>query len=166
VIIVYVETDASGATEMSREAITFARDLSAAGGGVPIDALVVGELPEGLVTQLGEYGVRHVHHAVGDAFAAYSGAAWAAALQAARETAGSVVVTASGTPRGMEILAHVAARLGVPMAANVISFGGLSRGDEAGPAAGGVHRGRPRGRGRHGRTADDRGAGRVQARDR
>jgi len=126
VIIVYVETDASGATEMSREAITFARDLSAAGGGVPIDALVVGELPEGLVTQLGQYGVRHVHHAVGDAFAAYSGAAWAAALQAARETAGSVVVTASGTPRGMEILAHVAARLGVPMAANVISFGGLS----------------------------------------
>ena len=125
-IIVYVETDASGATEMSREAITFARDLSAAGGGVPIDALVVGELPEGLVTQLGQYGVRHVHHAVGDAFAAYSGAAWAAALQAARETAGSVVVTASGTPRGMEILAHVAARLGVPMAANVISFGGLS----------------------------------------
>ena len=32
-IIVYVETDASGATEMSREAITFARQLSAAGGG-------------------------------------------------------------------------------------------------------------------------------------
>ena len=74
-IIVYVETDASGATEMSREAITFARDLSAAGGGVPIDALVVGELPDGLVAQLGEYGVRHVHHAVGDAFTAYSGAA-------------------------------------------------------------------------------------------
>ncbi len=125
-IIVYVETDPSGATEMSREAITFARDLSASGGGVPIDALVVGELPEGLAAQLGAYGVRTVHHAVGDAFAAYSGAAWAAALQAARETAGSVVVTASGTPRGMEILAHLAARLEVPMAANVISFGGLS----------------------------------------
>lgn len=125
-IIVYVETDASGATEMSREAITFSRQLSAAGGGVPIDALVVGELPEGLAAQLGEYGVRNVHHAVGDAFAAYSGAAWGAALQAVRETAGSVVVTASGTPRGMEILAHLAARLDVPMAANVISFGGLS----------------------------------------
>lgn len=126
-IIVYVETDDAGATEMSREAVTFARDLSAAGGGVPVDALVVGEqLPDGLAAQLGSYGVRHVHHAVGDAFTAYSGAAWAAALQAARGAAGSVVVTASGTPRGMEVLAHLAARLDVPMAANVISFGGLS----------------------------------------
>jgi electron transfer flavoprotein alpha subunit len=125
-IIVLVETDATGAAEMSREAITFARGLSAAGGGVPVDALVVGELSPGLVAKLGEYGVRHVHHAVGDAFTAYSGAAWAAALQGARTAAGSVVVMGSGTPRGNEILAHVAARADVPMAANVISFEGLS----------------------------------------
>ncbi|HWM72745.1 MAG TPA: electron transfer flavoprotein subunit alpha/FixB family protein [Nocardioides sp.] len=125
-IIVYVETDASGAAEMSREAITFARDLSAAGGGVPIDAFVAGDLPDGLADQLGAYGVRAIHHAVGDAVSAYGGAVWAAALQEARAAAGSVVVMASGTPRGNEVAAHVAARLGVPMAANAISFGGLS----------------------------------------
>ncbi len=34
-------------------------------------------------TQLGAYGVAEVHHAVGDAFSAYAGAAWAAAVQAA-----------------------------------------------------------------------------------
>jgi electron transfer flavoprotein alpha subunit len=67
-----------------------------------------------------------VHHADGEGFAAFSGAAWAAAVQAAREAAGSVVVTAAGTPRGNEVLAHLAARLGVAMAANVLSFGGLS----------------------------------------
>ncbi len=38
----------------------------------------------------------------------------------------SVVVTAAGTPRGGEVLAHLAARTGVAMAANVVSFGGLA----------------------------------------
>lgn len=128
-ILVLVETDASGAIEVSREAITFARDLSAAGGGVPIDAVVIGPVPGGtdaLVEQLGAYGVRDVHHVVGDAFGAFAGAAWASAVLSVRETTGSVVVTAAGTPRGNEVLAHVAARTGVAMAANVISFSGLA----------------------------------------
>ena len=114
---------------MSREAVTFARSLADAGGGIPIDAVVVGE-PAGpraeLVDQLGAYGVRQVHHAAGDDFAAFSGAAWAAAVQAARDETGAVVVLAAGTPRGNEVLAHVAARTRVPMAANVISFAGLA----------------------------------------
>ncbi|MFC4785797.1 electron transfer flavoprotein subunit alpha/FixB family protein [Nocardioides sp. MAHUQ-72] len=125
-ILVLVETDATGAVEVSREALTLARDLSAAGGGVPVDAVVVGAVPDGLQPQLAAYGVRAVHHAGGEELAAFSGAAWAAAVQAAREAAGSVVVMAAGTPRGNEVLAHVGARLGVAMAANVLSFGGLS----------------------------------------
>jgi electron transfer flavoprotein alpha subunit len=128
-ILVLVETDATGATEVSREAITFARDLAAAGGGVPIDAVVVGEPACGtdvLVAQLGDHGVRTLHHATGDAVAAFSGAAWASAVQTVRASAGSVVVMAAGTPRGNEILAHVAARTGVAMAANVVSFHGLA----------------------------------------
>ena len=125
-ILVLVETDASGVVEVSREALTFARDLSTAGGGVPIDAVVVGPLPDGARQQLASYAVRTVHQADEDGFAAYAGAAWAAAVQSAREAAGSVVVMAAGTPRGNEVLAHVAARLGVAMAANVLSFGGLT----------------------------------------
>ncbi len=125
-ILVYVETDAEGADEVSREAITFARTLSAAGGGVAIDAVMVGEVPGHLVDELGEYGVRNVYHATGDQFTAYSGAAWAAAVQSVQASTGSVVVMAGGTPRGMEVLAHLAARLDVAMAANVVEFGGLS----------------------------------------
>jgi electron transfer flavoprotein alpha subunit len=128
-ILVLVETDPTGATEVSREAITFARDLAAAGGGVPVDAVVVGDVPCGaaaLVEQLGAYGVREVHHATGDALAAFGGAAWAGAVQSVRERTGSVVVTAAGTPRGNEVLAHLAARTGVAMAANVIAFAGLA----------------------------------------
>ena len=128
-ILVLVETDASGAVEVSRETITFARGLSAAGGGVPIDAVVIGELAtpaEAVAEQLASYGVRDVHHVTGDAFAAYGGACWASAALSVRETTGSVVVTAAGTPRGLEVLAHVAARAGVAMAANVVSFDGLA----------------------------------------
>ncbi|GAA2140869.1 electron transfer flavoprotein subunit alpha/FixB family protein [Nocardioides koreensis] len=125
-ILVLVETDAAGAVEVSRESLTFARDLSAAGGGVPIDAVVIGSMTDGLRQQLASYGVRTVHHAGSDDLAAFAGAAWAATVQAAREAAGSVVVMAAGTPRGNEVLAHVAARTGVAMAANVLSFSGLS----------------------------------------
>ncbi|MCW2791662.1 MAG: Electron transfer flavoprotein subunit alpha, partial [Nocardioides sp.] len=65
-ILVLVETDASGAVEVSLEAVTFARGLAAEGGGVAIDAVIVGAVAcgtETLVEQLGSYGVRHVHHA-------------------------------------------------------------------------------------------------------
>ena len=128
-ILVLVETDPTGAVEVSRETVSFARRLAAEGGGVPVDAVVVGEVACGLETltgQLAAYGVREVHHATGEAFDAYGGAAWASAVQSVRETTRSVVVTAAGTPRGMEVLAHLAARTGVAMAANVVSFQGLS----------------------------------------
>ena len=124
-IIVLVETAPTGeAVEVSREAVTFARSLAAEGGGVPVDAVVVGEPSTDLVATLAAYGVRTVHALTGDAYASYAGAAWAAGLQGVRGS--SVVVMAAGTPRGNEVMAHVAAREGVAMAANVLSFSGLS----------------------------------------
>ncbi len=129
-IVVYVSTDpvSGGVAEISREAITFARSLSAAGGGVPVDAVSVGESTpgDGFVAELGAYGVRTVYAASGTSFSAYSGAAYAAATLAAREAAGAVVVMAGGDERGTEIMGHVAARADVPMAANVFAFDGLA----------------------------------------
>ena len=123
-ILVFVETDpkgigTGGASEVSREAVTFARTLAERTGG-PVHAVVVGDRPDGLVDQLGSYGVTEVHHATGDAVAAYGGAAWAAAVQTAVAAVDADVVLAPGTPRGMEVAAHLAARLDVPMAANVV----------------------------------------------
>ena len=126
-ILVWVEKDLAGdAVEVSLETLTFARSLSEAGGGVPVDAVVVGEVSSGLRERLAAYGVRDVHVLTGDAFAAFGGAAWAAGIESVLATTRSVVVTAAGTPRGGEVLAHLAARAGVAMAANVLSFGGLS----------------------------------------
>lgn len=125
-IVVLIETEGDGVAEVSLETLTFARSLSAAGGGVPVDAVVVGDLPSGAAAELAAYGVREIHHAVGDGVAAYCGAAWAAAVLEVQRAKGSVVVTAAGTNRGCEVLAHVAARAGVAMAANVVSFAGLA----------------------------------------
>jgi electron transfer flavoprotein alpha subunit len=70
--------------------------------------------------------VRNVYEVGGDGVAAYSGAGWASAILSVREQAKAVVVLAAGTDRGNELMAHVAARAGVAMAANVLSFDGLS----------------------------------------
>ena len=118
-VLVLVETDGGGATEVSRETLTFVRGL-----GLDVHALVVGDGPPGLVDQLGAYGVTTVHHADGDAFTSYAAAAWAAAVVVAAGDA--TVVTAAGTPRGNEVLAHVACRLGVTMAANVVEVESVS----------------------------------------
>jgi len=113
-VLVLVETDAGGASEVSRETLTFARGL-----GSDVYALVVGDGPAGLVDQLGAYGVTSLRHADGDPFTSYAAAAWAAAVVEASGDA--TVVMAAGTQRGNEVLAHVACRLGVAMAANVVS---------------------------------------------
>lgn len=113
-ILVLVETDATGVTEVSRETLTFARAL-----GEPVHALVVGAAPAQVVEQLGAYGVARVREATGPAFASYAAAAWAAAVAEAAD--GVRAVLAAGTPRGNEVLAHVACRLGTAMAANVVS---------------------------------------------
>jgi electron transfer flavoprotein alpha subunit len=117
-VLVLVETDAEGVVEVSRETLTLAREL-----GSEVRALVVGPTPAGLAEQLGSYGVSTAHHADGDAFTSYAAAAWAAAVVAAAGDA--TVVAAAGTPRGNEVLAHVACRLGVAMAANVVSVDSL-----------------------------------------
>ncbi len=114
-IVVLVETLGDEVVEVSRETLTFARQL-----GEPIRAVVVGGPAGPLAEQLGRYGVVEVLEVTGSAFSAYAPAAWGAAVQAATE--GASAVLASGTPRGNEILAHVACRLGVAMAANVIAI--------------------------------------------
>jgi electron transfer flavoprotein alpha subunit len=126
-IVVLVEKDLDGlAVEVSRETVTFARSLSEAGGGVPVDAVVVGEVSDGLREQLAAYGVRDVHRLDGEAFESFAGAAWAAGIEDVLTTTTTVVVMAAGSPRGGEVMAHVAARRGVEMAANVLSFSGLA----------------------------------------
>lgn len=114
-IVVLVETTQSGASVVSQEALTFVRSIP----GAEVHAVLVGDADDELRAQLGDHGVTTIHCLVGEAFAAYAAAAWAAALVEVAE--GATAVVAAGTPRGNEVLAHVATRLDVAMAANVIA---------------------------------------------
>ncbi len=127
-ILVLIESEGGAASEISLETLALARSLSAEGGGIAIRAAVIGAVDsrEALAAELGAHGVSEVHQAVGSVFDSFGGASWAAALQALRESTGSVVVTAAGSARGNEVLSHLAARLGVAMAANVVAFAGLA----------------------------------------
>ncbi|MEU7811285.1 electron transfer flavoprotein subunit alpha/FixB family protein [Pseudonocardia sp. NPDC049154] len=134
-ILTLVETDAAGATEVSLEAVTFGRTLARRTGGT-VHALVVGAYPGELVDQLAGHGIGEVHHATGEAFSAYGGAVWAAAVQAAVAATDAGAVVAPGSPRGLEVMAHLAARLDVPMAANVVGLGTDDDGDGGAGGAG------------------------------
>ncbi|WP_166828135.1 electron transfer flavoprotein subunit alpha/FixB family protein [Brevibacterium limosum] len=128
--VVYVETDPAGeVTLTSAEAITFARQLLPDGGpdtsrevaappsGSP-EGVVIGQLSDSAVAELGRLGVSVIHHLEHPDLAEYSAAAWAQAIVDITPESGTLL--ASGTPRGMELMAHVAVRTGQRMAANVI----------------------------------------------
>jgi electron transfer flavoprotein alpha subunit len=123
-ILVLVETDADGVALTSREALSFARTLGSDLGDPDLHAVVVGPLSEQLrplvLAHLGQQAVTVAHHADDERLSAYGAAAWAAAVVDAASARSARLVIASGTPRGNEVLAHVAARLDVLMAANVV----------------------------------------------
>ena len=117
-ILVLIETDSDGVALTSREALTFARTM-----GDGIEAVVAGPLaaPAQVLAQLGEQGVTVLHHADDERLTAFGAAAWAAAVVDAASSTSARLVIASGSPSGNEVLAHVAARLDILMAANVIA---------------------------------------------
>ncbi len=119
-IVVLVESDAHGARDVSLEVLTFARDLGQRSSR-PVQAVVIGSLPDALLAQLGAQGVAVVHHPDDEQLSAYAAAAWSAVVVDVLASTSADVLLASGTPRGNEVLAHVAARLDVAMAANVVT---------------------------------------------
>lgn len=116
--LVYVESEPSGGlSEVSRETLTFARALDE-----DLQAVHVGALTDEAAGQLAAQGVSAVHVADGADLAAYSGAAYAAAVVQAVRSCKASALLAAGSPRGMEVLAHAAIRLAVSMAANVVAI--------------------------------------------
>ncbi|WP_226346682.1 electron transfer flavoprotein subunit alpha/FixB family protein [Agilicoccus flavus] len=122
VVLIEIEHDgdASRVSLVSREALTFARGL-----GDPVYALVLGPTSPGVVEDCREQGVAAIFECPDEELSAYSGAAWAVALGAVVDAAGDVAaVVAGGTAHGNEVLAHLAARRDLPMAANVVGLVG------------------------------------------
>jgi electron transfer flavoprotein alpha subunit len=107
-----VDDGAAGVADVSLRAITLARGLAAAGG---LAAVVFGDPP---VPDLAAYGVTDVYAVSG--IDGYAPLAWARVLHGLLSEfpdPGNAVV-AAGTERGNEVLAHLGAITGLPMAAN------------------------------------------------
>ena len=123
VVLVLVEPDGDDLAVLSLEALTFARATAAAAGsgGAPVHAVAVGSLGTAAMESLAAQGVSVLHEAQDERLADYSAGAWAASVVDASRVASASVVLAGASPRGNEILAHVAARLGQRLAANVTS---------------------------------------------
>ena len=82
-----------------------------------VQAVVVGANAEKCVDELAKFGVRTVHHGVDDRLADYTPMANARAVLAVMERTSPRVVLAASTPRGNEVLAHVAAIRDLPFVA-------------------------------------------------
>jgi electron transfer flavoprotein alpha subunit len=121
-VLVLVETDETGVVEVSRETLTFVRGL-----GQDVHAVVLDGSADSVADELGKYGVAAVHG--GEGLGNYAAAAWAATVVSVIDASpdGVTAVTAAGTPRGFEVMAHVACLLGIArsayitMAANVVA---------------------------------------------
>jgi len=140
VLCVVEQADDGGIADVSLRALTFARHLAAslaspdpaaspaspsvaqpgqavAGGAGGVAAVVFGDAAAA-VPALSEYGVA-------DAYAVelggYAPQAWARALAGLAAELPAAAVVAAGTDHGSEVMAHLGAMTGLPMAANCVS---------------------------------------------
>jgi len=119
VILVFVEHTEGRPERTSLEALAIARQLAGAGAG-PIEAMLIGAQAKDAAGWLGPQDVTTAHVVEGASLAAFAPAAWAAALRQLANDRGAAIVLASGTERGNEILAYVAASSDLPLATNCL----------------------------------------------
>jgi electron transfer flavoprotein alpha subunit len=117
--LVYLEQNDGAVDEPSLQAATLASSLA---GGADVHAVVAGDTVE--LAPAGPLPVEAVHVAVHDAFGSYAPLAIAEAIVELAGTLGATSVVGPGTERGNEVLAHVAALLDLPLAANCVSVAG------------------------------------------
>ncbi|MFI5101006.1 MAG: electron transfer flavoprotein subunit alpha/FixB family protein [Actinomycetes bacterium] len=108
--LVLVELDAGAPADASLRALTLARSLGDVSAVVFADAA-----PQ---DALADYGVTDVYLVESSSLEGYAPQAWARTLTGLATETGATAVLAAGTDRGNEVLAHLGALTGLPMAAN------------------------------------------------
>lgn len=118
-ILGLVEHDRGTINELTFEMLTLARRL-AEQMGTPLHVVVVGHEGAAVAERLPAYGVSTAHFVTDSRLTDYAPGAWASALAQVIKSAGAQVAMAAGSDRGNEVMAHVGARLNLPVAANVV----------------------------------------------
>ncbi len=119
-VLCLVERDGDGIADASLRALAFSQDLAASGPD-GLAAVMFGALGGRARGALGAAGLTAAYAVEPDRLDGYAPVAWARALAGLAGAATATAVVAAGTDRGNEVLAHLAAITGLPMAANCIS---------------------------------------------
>ncbi len=116
-IIGLIEHDRGKLNDLSLEMLTFGRRLATQLGS-PLGAVLIGEAARPLADRLQAYGVSTIYFVQHDRLDDYAPEAWAQSVVEVIGTAKPQMVLAAGSDRGNEVMAHVAARSNLPLAAN------------------------------------------------
>jgi electron transfer flavoprotein alpha subunit len=116
-IIGVVEHDRGKVNDLSLQMLSLGRRL-AGQLDTQLHAILIGEPARPLAEWLARYGVATVHLAQDDRLNEYAPEAWAQCVVELMNAAPPEIVLAAGTERGHEVMAHVAARTDLPLAAN------------------------------------------------
>ena len=113
-VLCLVELDGADPADVSLRALTLARTL----GDSSLGAVVFADSAHLPAAALADYGVTDVYVIEPGTLEGYAPQAWARALAGLARESGATAVLAAGTDRGAEVLAHLGAITGLPMAAN------------------------------------------------
>lgn len=116
-ILALVEHDRDRLNALSLQTLTFGRGL-ANDADDRLEAVLIGAEALQLADALGPYGVSMAHVVEHGGLDEYAPGAWAECVVQLMAAARPQVVIAAGTERGHEVMAHVAARTELPLAAN------------------------------------------------
>jgi electron transfer flavoprotein alpha subunit len=116
-ILTLIDHDRGNLNKISLQALTLARKF-ATDTGVGLESALIGEDARGLAQELQQYGVSKVHLVTHKGLNDYAPEAWAESLVQLCRSQSPKALVAPGTERGNEVLAYVAAKLNLPMAAN------------------------------------------------
>jgi electron transfer flavoprotein alpha subunit len=111
--------EASGGAAQAGDGLTGVAGAPVGPGGVV--AVVFGGPASVPVTELSSYGVQDAYAVESVELAGYAPQAWARALAGLAAELSATAVVAAGTDHGSEVMAHVGAITGLPLAANCVS---------------------------------------------
>ncbi len=123
-ILVWVDHEGGVADTLSLEALTFGRGL-AASVGVPLEAVAIGT--DAMAGQMKAFGVGTVHTVWDERLSDFAPAGWAQGILDVMGESSPQALLATGSDRGNEVMAYVAAKTAQPLAANCIE---VEPGDE------------------------------------
>jgi electron transfer flavoprotein alpha subunit len=118
-IIALIEYDEKNAVkEASLQMLTFAREIAGWTGTEMVALLIGGEETAAMTGVVGKYGVFKAIRAGHEKLSDYAPVAWAKIVSQVAADRLPKMVMAAGTDRGNEVMAHLGAVAGLPMAAN------------------------------------------------